>query len=193
MTKGRLKLWAWFSLGVTLSLLVAAGAFAFKNCYWHGFWPDWWNAVLGLFVTVIDGWLLVRPLLDLIEDEIRGVAIITPFDPTDTDSVRKWEALTRRGGGGRWIGFFERMLFFASAYMGAWVIAGGWLAFKLASKWESWKVVGETAGSGLGRSPMDFILARRQWATLGYVSFLVGTLANGLIAYLGVLIAKWPM
>lgn len=174
-----------FSIKLNLDFLLGAT---------HSTWAKPVSAFLGLVVAILAGHLIVGPLLNRIDHEIREKGVCTPFLWTDEQNVRKWENLVGRGGGGSYLGFLERILFFVTVYLGNWEVAGGWLLFKLGSKWESWKIVGEPSKESLGASVdgMTLLLARRQWATLGYQSFLVGTLTNALIAFLAVAVAKWP-
>jgi hypothetical protein len=44
-------------------------------------------------------------------------------------------------GGGRYLGIFERLLFFYAFSFDANAVAAGWLAFKLGAKWASWQHV----------------------------------------------------
>ena len=179
-----------------LAALIWAGALALNTHLWS-VWPGWCSPVLGLLVTAVTGEIILGPLLDYIKGQMKskmgGYAEVIPsFCDGDEKNSAKWHAIVSDSGGGIWIGRFERILFFGAAYVSAWAIVGGWLALKVASKWESWKVVGDIAGADLANPKLDFYVARRQWATLGYVGFLIGTLTNGFVAYVCVLIARWP-
>lgn len=191
--KKRLSVRTRFVVGLVLTAAIFAGGIVLKLWLRDQYFPnpDWWSVLIGLAASILAGFVLVGPLLDHIEQGINKNGVYSPFTKSDSLNVKKWETLIGRGGGGWWLGFLERILFFAAFYIGKWEIAGGWLAFKLASKWESWKIVGDLSKESLGEnsSGMDLILARRQWATLGYQSFLIGTLLNGLIAYCALLIA----
>jgi hypothetical protein len=103
-----------------------------------------------------------------------------------------WETqIVGRGGGGEWIGPFECVIFFAALVIQRWEIAGAWMAFKVASKWESWKNVVAVPEYLPRADPLDYLLARKRYGTLGYVTFLVGTALNAVLASVGAFIAMY--
>lgn len=59
-------------------------------------------------------------------------------------------------------------------------IIGGWLAFKVAAKWEVWKNIVQVPDS-LGKSPIEYLKARSALGSYILTRFLVGTLANVLV------------
>jgi len=93
---------------------------------------------------------------------------------------------TQTGGGGRQLGVLERLLFFASLWLGEYTIAGSWLVFKAAGKWAAWQHIARLPDEGGRQAAEDRIIASSQ--LLG--RFNNGTLYNGFCAGIGVLLAK---
>jgi hypothetical protein len=89
-----------------------------------------------------------------------------------------------RGGGGPVLGLLERVLFFVSFWPKAYVIAGGWLAFKVAAKWSSWQHVFRVdLAKEMETSERNDLASR----LLG--RFLLGTLYNLVCAAIGMAVA----
>jgi hypothetical protein len=103
----------------------------------------------------------------------------------------QWQAVVRGDGSqaASWLGAFECLLAYVATILfatNAATVIGGWLAFKVASKWESWSnvvKVPETL-SDLSVSQLDFLRARRQWGASLYTRFLLGTLLNVVLGIL---------
>jgi hypothetical protein len=95
----------------------------------------------------------------------------------------------------KWVGFCESTLFFAAFWLGQYEIAAGWLVFKTASKWETWKSIGtmpslkETEKSD-ERQLFLYGLAH-QLASLNLQRWLLGTAANGIAALVGVALGRF--
>jgi hypothetical protein len=85
--------------------------------------------------------------------------------------------------GGKWLGRFERVIFFLSILTDTPALAAGWLAFKVASKWEAWANVHKVPEAIEGVDPLDFLRARTALGSSTYQRFLVGTMADLLIAF----------
>ena len=102
----------------------------------------------------------------------------------------QWTELTEGNEGGKFIGWIERFMFFVALLSSAEQLLIAWLAFKVASKWNAWtnviavpKEVGEL-------NDLDFLIARRRWASNVLATFLVGTGFNILVAILGVAVTR---
>lgn len=94
---------------------------------------------------------------------------------------------SEKGGGGNELGILERLLFFVSAWLGQYVIAGGWLTFKAAAKWASWQhitKVPETLKEE-GSDERKYMDARRRLSSRLLGRFLNGTLYNIFCAGVG--------
>ncbi|MEJ2228492.1 MAG: hypothetical protein P8Y67_09695, partial [Alphaproteobacteria bacterium] len=126
--------------------------------------------LVGLFVTVILE-CFVGPLLKRAGDKIK----LIPPSPT---SEEQWRQLTSGNEGGKYIGRLERLIFFAAFFAQAYAIIGGWLVFKVASKWEAWSNVVSVPSRIEGIKDLDFLVARRRWASHVLVTFQVGTAYN---------------
>jgi len=77
-----------------------------------------------------------------------------------------------------WLGVFERLLFFGALWIDAGIIVVGWLALKVASKWQSWR----EADPARDRDRDLRILVTE----IGYLRFLIGTAMNVIAALVGV-------
>jgi hypothetical protein len=102
---------------------------------------------------------------------------------------KDWREIVERTAAGKWIGLFERLFFLAAFWLGQYVMVGGWLAFKMAAKWEVWKNIIQVPKDMEGISSLNWYKARDNLGSYIFGRFLVGTLLNifvGLIAaYLG--------
>jgi hypothetical protein len=100
-----------------------------------------------------------------------------------------WKDITKIPGrwGGTLIGMFERVLFFGALLSpsGGFVV-GGWLAFKVASKWEVWTNTYKIPDKFPGATITESLVARTRWGSRTYQRFLLGTGANLISALLGV-------
>jgi hypothetical protein len=118
-----------------------------------------------------------------------------------TITVSGRHAVTEIGDDARrpieWLGKLERVLFFVSLWLPAYEIAGGWLAFKLGSKWQAWQTmtkVPETLQNDI--HPLDYLGAKHRWASATLQRWLLGNLLNLLAAFVGVaasLVAQWGL
>lgn len=128
---------------------------------------------VAIVVTIILG-LGVRPFLECATRETR------PDAPDGVDPVL-WNHIVHRASAGGWLGFFERLISLAAFWMEAYVIIAGWLAFKVASKWEIWRNVIQVP-SKLDEVPdLTYLRARNAWGSWIFTRFLIGTLMNVLI------------
>jgi hypothetical protein len=96
-------------------------------------------------------------------------------------------AFDEKAGGGARLGHLERLLFLISFWAGAYLLAAGWLAFKVASKWYSWQHIVHVPKDLAG---LD-LAARHAWASRTTTRFLIGTLYNVLAGITGASVALW--
>lgn len=94
---------------------------------------------------------------------------------------------TRKRQATRWIGFLETGLFYASFVLGKYELAGGWLAFKVASKWPAWQHIAQPPPAV---DTMDGFRTRNHWASVTLQRWLLGVLLNGAWAAVGVAAAR---
>jgi hypothetical protein len=89
-----------------------------------------------------------------------------------------------REGGGSFLGFLERLIFFA-AFWYAPLLGGAWLAFKLGAKWGTWEhlIKYPTTDSGT-------VMIREQLASRVLGRFLNGTLWNLVCGLIGAAVTK---
>jgi hypothetical protein len=90
----------------------------------------------------------------------------------------------------RWLGWMERFGFFLAFWSGEAVLVGGWLAFKVASKWAAWQNIVKVPESNENFSGEQLASARFRLGTHLLQRFLLGTLGNVLAALVGVAVGK---
>src|SRR3990172_13278693 len=105
-----------------------------------------------------------------------------------SESVWKDYTANISAEGGKMIGFFERTLAFVSIWTGLVAVLGGWLAFKLASKWQVWSSIIKLPDEIEGVQPLEYAVARRKWGSKVFTRFVVGTIANILAGFTGVIV-----
>jgi hypothetical protein len=80
-------------------------------------------------------------------------------------------------GEGPDLGLLERLLFFAAVWMDAHVIAGAWLAFKVAAKWVAWEHIVKLPETLKYEDDRKYMYARLQLSSNLLGRFLSGTRA----------------
>lgn len=141
-----------------------------------------WQVIIGLATIFIFG-LGVGHLLESLQKKM-------PLLPPNEETKTKWEELTAGNEGGRILGNFERLLFFGAFWFNEPSVVAAWLAFKVASKWEVWANVISIPKTLQGTTDIEYLVARRRWGSQLLTTFLVGTLSNVLIGFLGVVFGR---
>lgn len=140
------------------------------------------NIGVGLVVIVLLG-LGVGPLVKCAQ---RSIALEPP-----RESLRaSWLTLTKGNEGGQLLGNLERILFFGAFWIGEHEIIAGWLAFKVASKWNVWSNIISVPNQLENIDPISYLNARRRWGSQLLITFLVGTAANIIISYVGTVLGQ---
>ncbi len=137
--------------------------------------------VVGILVSLIMGpvvgWVLILGGLKLEKPDGIGEEIWGALQPKEIEHA------------GKWLGALERLVALASAWTGKYELVAGWLAFKVASKWEVWTNVLKVPESLSDIAPLEYLRARRVWGSMMLMRFLLGTLSNVLLgifsAYVG--------
>ncbi|MEW8185663.1 MAG: hypothetical protein AB2794_11685 [Candidatus Thiodiazotropha endolucinida] len=83
-----------------------------------------------------------------------------------------------------WLGILERILSFTAFFLNAPLIIVGWLAFKVASKWQVWAnvvQVPKASDGAIDKSSITFLIARHRWGSFILMRFLIGTVTNVLL------------
>jgi len=137
-------------------------------------------------VTIIVLGLGVKPLL-------KYATRFATLQPPSPQRAAQWNEVTKSNEGGVVLGCLERLLFFGAFWCGAYAVVVAWLAFKVASKWNVWSNVIAVPATIEGVDPIDLLNARRHWGSHLLMTFLIGTLANLVIAFLGVLIGQYGL
>lgn len=117
-----------------------------------------------------------------------------PRRPPDGLTARAWREIYDPGKekdkGGIWIGWLERYLFLGAFWLDQPVVIGIWLAFKLGTKWEVWKDVTRVPEKLPNVDEVSYLQRRSKWASWLLNRFLIGTVANLLMAMVAVVIAE---
>lgn len=142
------------------------------------------QVIIGLAVTIVLGFG-VGPVVRCV-----GMFIQIPPPNEEPETVRLWTRLIGQNTGGAYIGFFERLIFFAAFWIDAWLILSSWLAFKLAFYWQgaNFTTFPQTAPKS---EDLAWLVARRQLGTHHVATVLVGTAANIVTALVGYAVVKW--
>lgn len=141
----------------------------------------------GGFVILLILELFVPGLLNRFRESIE----ILP--PPKGISDAEWTETTttsKNRTGPTWVGRLERALFYLAFWMKSPELAGGWLIFKAAAKWEVWGNIIKVPEKLEGSNGLDYLGARHRWATRVLQTWLVSTMANALS---GLLAAALPI
>lgn len=107
----------------------------------------------------------------------------------DQIPVEVWTQIVERTAGGKWIGALERYLSLAAFWTENPSLIAGWLAFKVAAKWEVWKHIVQVPPALEGIPPIQWYGIRSLLGSWILTRFWLGTLVNILIGlaatYLG--------
>jgi hypothetical protein len=138
---------------------------------------------IGLLVTLALGAFVPRIM--------KWVRATMTLSPPDGVTAIQWSAVTDIGDGARkvirLVGVLEQALFFLSLWLRAYELAGGWLIFKAASKWETWQSIMKVPESPpKDVDPWSYLAAKNQWASATLQRWLLGVLLNGAAAAAGV-------
>jgi hypothetical protein len=142
------------------------------------------GGLVALLLVVLSGWL-TKSLLDSKGLSLKGARGDVP------DFL--WNALQPSGieKGGFWLGQIERILALISAWTGQYEILGGWFAFKVASKWETYANLLQLPEKLEGIDDLTYLRARRAWGSRMMMRFLVGSGANAILGISAAAVGKW--
>jgi hypothetical protein len=111
--------------------------------------------------------------------------------PPNGITQEQWEEIVCVGSGGAWISFFERILIIGALHLNSPSIIIGWLAFKVAAKWEAWNNIVKVPDKLNNTSdPCSYLRARNAWGTWILQRFLMGTILNIVIGFLAYYIGQ---
>lgn len=134
---------------------------------------------VSILVLILLG-LVVKAVLGFISE---GIEIEVPGGVDES----KWKKLMRIPGkeSGFWVGLTDRLIFFVSLLSGVPILVAAWLAFKVATKWESWSNVAQVPKKIKGvEHPIEYFIARTRWSSRTMQRFLVGTGLNLVAAFI---------
>jgi len=89
------------------------------------------------------------------------------------------------------IGYLERLLLYVFFWSGFYYLIAGWLAFKLGSKWESWKNIINVPDELNKADTAEYMRVRNRVGSLILQRWLVGNLVNILAGFIGFAIGKF--
>jgi len=139
---------------------------------------------VGLLIALLLG-LFVGPLVGKVEKLIEI--------PEPQASKEVWAFLMVRGSTGYILGAVEQAIFFVALWADGWPLLASWLAFKVASKSQSWAHVSQfPAPPPISEvaATNHYAMLRHKWVARRYAAFVVGTGANILLAAFGVAIGR---
>lgn len=143
-----------------------------------------WHVISGLLVTLGLG-LGAGPYV-----RWAGKSIPLGLPLTADEKLRRqWDELIAGDEGGKFVGSLERVMFFAAFLIDAPLVVGGWLAFKVASKWNAWTNITVVPKEVKGMDELDLAIGRRRWSSHVLTSFLAGTAYNILAGMVGAAVA----
>ena len=145
---------------------------------------QWAFFVVGLITASMLGFFV-----ELIVKRTKSSISISP--PTGMDK-NTWEAITdtKTESSSKLLGLLERIFIFVSLWIEVPQLIFAWLAFKLASKWQTWATIVKVP-ENIDKliDPIDFFRVRHHWGTRVLQVWLIGTLANVLAGFLAYLLA----
>ena len=116
----------------------------------------------------------------------RATASINGPPKERADLKELWENLNPQTAGhdGKWIGWLEQVIGVIAALSGHYEFIGGYLVFKVASKWEVYSNIVKIPDQLADVEPKDFFFLRKRLAGLLYSRFVLGTSTNIIIGVL---------
>ena len=146
------------------------------------------NELLGLAAGLLTLVILEPTVQTCIRRSTKGIDLGAP----DGIDANEWRSATGQVApqSGRWIGWLERLLTFGAIWIQAPLLVIGWLAFKVASKWQVWTSIVQVPDSLATDKSLSYLRARRAWGSAVLTRFLVGTLANLGAGILGVMVGR---
>ena len=138
---------------------------------------------LGYIAAIAISYFIGPLISKLLDKATENIELINPEGISEED----WKSFVSpegRVGAGKWLGVLERILAFFSFYIGAYVVIGGWLVFKVGSKWQVWANVIKMPDK-LEKNENDFsyLRARQRWGSWLHMRFLIGTVCNVLVGF----------
>lgn len=91
--------------------------------------------------------------------------------------------------GPKWVGRLERTIFYVAFWMKSPELAGGWLVFKSAARWEVWGNIIKVPEKLDNQNALDYLGTRHKWGTRLLQTWLVSTMANALSGLLAAALA----
>jgi len=91
----------------------------------------------------------------------------------------------------KFLGWLEQTAFFAAIWLNHPLGIGAWLAFKVATKWNAWTMLGKVPDDLGGDTGTGRARSRAEWAAYVNNRLLIGTLYNVLCGVAGAAAGRW--
>lgn len=151
----------------------------------NGYW-----IIIGLLgswcITIFFGWFFVKHSIDYLQNKAK-VKFESKKHKYPTLNNKWWfycDSDSDLSNPNLWLGLCEVTLFYICLLVNKPEGIGAWLAFKVASKWESWTNIMNLSKL----SELELLELRNDLATSELQKFLIGTIMNILVAFIGVVI-----
>lgn len=134
---------------------------------------------IGLICAFVISNFIVKNILEMATHNLNKV-------PPKGVRKKEWLKATHVSEkGGQYIGRLEQIFFYVMFFIDKPELIAGWFLFKLGSKWEVWKNIVQVPHKLNKVETVDYLRARHEWAAYIFTRFLLGTLINIVIAFLG--------
>lgn len=149
-----------------------------------------YGIVIGLLgswgIAVFFGWFFVKHSIGYLQNRAK-----VDFErekneyPTLKDRWSYWVSEVKSSKPNVWLGLFEITLFYICLLVNKPEGIGGWLVFKVAAKWESWTNIIKFPEEIKEANDFEYLKLRNELATNVLQRFVIGTIMNILIAFVG--------
>jgi len=145
-----------------------------------------WQFLFGLVSTLVFAKLISMLLAVMIKKHGK----FTPPSPISQEDWNNAFAIPEeRRTPNIYIGYLEATFCYICIYTNQPILIGGWLTFKLASKWQTWNAIMKIPETMDGVNLIQYIGAKNHIAWFTLQRWLLGTLANILAGFFGFVLA----
>ena len=147
--------------------------------------------LIAFAIGIISLFVLAEPLVKLL---MRVIPNLNDVKKPKSIDKSIWEKLfgsddISRFMGAKYIGRVELVIFYFAFVTGLYEAIGAWLAFKVASKWETWNNIIKVNGLGNKKeTDLEYLKIRVIWGVRTMDRFLLGTALNLFGAFGGAVI-----
>jgi len=142
-------------------------------------------------ITIFFGWFFVKHSIEYLQN-IAKLNFEEKYSKAKYPSIYKkwiyWGQGNLFGKPNLWLGLFEVTLFYICLLVNKPEGIGAWLVFKVAAKWQSWATIVKFPDKIAKIKDFIYIQLRNDLATSVLQRFLIGTILNIMVAFIGVAI-----